>query len=309
MGTPLATLLLCALAPAAAPDSADAVASELVGRAVERSIRSAGLRVRERIVLWSDHSSWDDPWVVESEHFRVQTTDRYHFGRKVALGLETMLGHFQRILAADGVPSQPLLVRIFPNVALYNAFGEDHGGVHSSILGSFWASGQPGAPVAVLRDQNDVLVQMWATHSAVHAFIGSAWPSRQPPVWLVEGLASYFTFYWDQDWAVAEFRRAVDQGDYIPIGQVFSESIDAYTGDPHTRFVELGVLFNYLLHYNEDTRMSYDGEDRAEPAASFRSFLRHVLGGGATESHPFGQAFGSEVGGEAEEAFRSLDWL
>ena len=51
---------------------------------------------------------------------------------------------------------------------------------------------------------------MQITHSALHQFLAAAFPGRTPPTWINEGLAAYFSIYWDYDWGLSEFERLRD---------------------------------------------------------------------------------------------------
>lgn len=274
--------------------------------ALDRSIDRCQQRIRERLTLWSDHSDWSDPWRVQTRYFLVQTASRYWVGRDVGLGLDAMIPRFQSLLGTSYEPAAKIPVLLFPTLSLYNAFGSD-AGTHSSILGSFFADGQPNQPVAVLMDDNLTQVKMWATHSALHKYLAMAF-NAQPDTWLVEGLASYFTCLWDPAWARGELRRILDSGRYVPAQNLVRENIDSYSADPHTRFIELGMLFTYLLHHREDTRMNVEDEEREPPSTSFQDFLQLAVRGQNVDSHPFAREF-FQRGGEIEADFRALDWL
>ena len=69
-------------------------------------------------------------------------------GLQIAQGLETMLGHFQRVLGTEWTPAGRLQVDIHPSIAAYNQAGTNFD-EHSSMYGSFYASGTPELERAV----------------------------------------------------------------------------------------------------------------------------------------------------------------
>jgi hypothetical protein len=153
------------------------------------------------------------------------------------------------------------------------------------LLGSFYATQHPDRPVAMYFHANVRQRAMWATHSAFHQFVDRAFAAA-PPTYLSEGLAAYFSiFYWDQAFGIAEFKRIASGPAWVPLARLQREGIEAYAADPHTRFIELGMLFNYLLHYRPDTRTqkNADGVVLLSPAADY---CADVLRGRDVSGHP-----------------------
>lgn len=275
-----------------------------------RVLRAAVERAQAELVnasdLYEDHSTWERAWRAESARYVVQTTHSRYLAQDVANGLDTMFDHFRRILRSEFEPTQKLEVFILPDLAAYNDFGNEHGAEHSSFLGSFFPNGHPQRPVACMFDANPILLRMWITHSAVHQFVDRAY-TRQAPVWMSEGLASYFALYWDQDYGPRELARIlanappIDQAPapdaglrnavqnllgnqaapspatYVPLGQLLDAPIASYVDRSHSRLIELGMLFTYLLHFREDTRtVEEEGEIVSAP---FADYLRDYLEG------------------------------
>lgn len=263
--------------------------------ALDRALERAQRRLEDEIVLWEDHSRWENPWVVRGAHHVVHTTDGHALGKRIAEGQATMLGHFQRVLGSDHVPTQPFTVHVHPTQAAYNAFGEANGDEHSSFYGSFFAAGLPGSPVVTYREANETLLQMFVTHSALHQFVAAAFPGAAPalPTWVAEGLASCFALYWDTAYGAAELRRLVAEGRFLPLAQLMREGTSQYLADPHTRLIELGMLFLHLLHYREDTRLAGEGEE--PPAASCADWLQRLHRGEDVSGHPFQALLASDL--------------
>ncbi len=246
--------------------------------AYARALQGTLDRVRERVGktvdIWKDRSTWENAWVAQTDHFAVRTTRSYGFGMKMAEGLEVMLGHFQNKLGMDFAPETPLRVSVFPDLAAYNAFG-GNADEHSSFYGSFYAAGDPERPVAALYDNNETRLNMWITHSVVHQYLAAAYPNATPPTWISEGLAAYFSSFWAYDWGLDEWERI--RSNTIPLSQLFTDQLPAYVSNSHERFIKLGVLFQYLILYREDTRTT--APDEEEQRGLFRDYLAAAIRG------------------------------
>ena len=268
----VATLsMLCALAaPADSP--------------LERALVRAQVQLELRVPLTGDHSSWENAWEIESPHFLIRTTANWYIGQRMAENLEGMLPFFHEVTGSQWVPSEPLRIFLFEDLAGYNTFGDENGEYHSSMLGSYFATGHPEQPVATYIHHSPKQLGMWVTHSAYHQFAARAF-SQPVPVWFDEGLASYFAnAYWDPAYLAAQFKRIKSGPSYVPLRTLLREPIEAYVPDPHARFIELGMLFNYLLHHREDTmtKKNADGIVLIAPAADFISGM--LLGQDVTDN-------------------------
>ena len=272
-----ATLL--ALTPLPGPPDPPPVAR--YRRVIERSLERRGNSL-ESIDLWVDHSTWENAWEVESRHYSVRTTASRALAKNVADGLEAMFEHFGSILGSSYDPSTKVPVWIFPTLAEYNNFGDNHGAEHSSLLGAFWASGHPEQPIVCYYDPNQTLLLMWLTHAASHQYVQAAF-GQTPPTFVDEGLASYFSLYWDLSYGGREHQRLRDRS-YTDLEDLINEGLGNYRPDSHSRFMQLGMLFNYLLHYREETALVDDGE---QPEASFADYLRALVRGDSTNGLGF----------------------
>jgi hypothetical protein len=244
---------------------------EAIARALDRALERSQARLRERVELVDDHSTWEQAWEIGSENFNVKTPMNWYIGARLGRDLDAMLEHFRKLTRSNWRPQVPLPIYLFPNLGDYNTFGNDFGEHHSSVLGSFYATSHPERPVTMYFHVNPYYLGMWATHSAFHQFVAQAFTTT-PPTWFEEGLAAYFSiYYWDTAYGVGEFERIVRDGSFLPLSQLMREGVDAYPADPQTRFVELAMLFNYLLNYREDTRTqtNENGDILLAPAADF----------------------------------------
>ena len=258
-------------------------------RAVDRAVQRTHQRLAEKLDIWEDHSTFENAWLVKSEHFVVRTTVSHGLARDLASGLETMLGHFRTVLGIDFVPPAPLTVFVFPDRAAYNAFGEQHGEHHSSFYGSFHATGHPDQPVAVEWNRNPTLLRMHVTHSVVHQYLHHAFPGTvgNRPAWIEEGLAAYFTSYWNLAWTLQQYLRAKDDARLIALDKVLRDDIAAFATDTDARMLQLAVFFDWLLRLRDDTK-STPGED-GRMRGPFRDYLVAVLEGRDTGDLPFQQ--------------------
>jgi len=230
--------------------------------------------------IWVDHSRWENAWVAQSPHYEVRTTRSYALGMQTATGLETMLGYFQKTLGIDYTPPQHMKVFLLDELDAYNKLGNETkdttAGYHQSMYGSYYDKSHPDTPVVALYTDNSVYLSMQITHSAAHQFFDLAF-SGTPPVWVDEGLASYFATYWDHDWSVTEFERIRDSASFVPLSTLLADSIDKYGSNAHARFMEMGMLLYYLLHLREDTRTN-TAENGGE-SGPFRDYLLAIMRG------------------------------
>lgn len=258
-------------------------AEDVYLRVVEGALGRMHRHIEKSAQLWEDHSTWDKAWEVRSEHYIVKTTRSYAFGRDIGQGLDVMSGHFRNLIKPGFVIDTPFKIFVFPDLAAYNALGQAEGNdpfaTHSSIYGSFFSASHAERPVACLQHANHVLVNMWVTHSAVHQFLNRAFPGFQVPIWVDEGLAGYFSLYWDWEFGKSEFERLKGLGRLIPLQRLLQARIQNYVGPGQAddRFLQLGMLFNYLLHYRGDTKSTPDANGVYQ--GPFADYLRRVLNG------------------------------
>jgi len=293
-------LLLLGFLSAVPATDADTAYERVLTRALER----AETQLVRGTDLWVDHSTWENAWEVSSEHYTVRTTDSRYLAADIGTGLDIMLGHFQNILGTTFTPDQPFQVLIFPRLSEYNVFGNQVGDEHSSALGSFYAVQDPRLAVATYFIQYPTLLRMWITHAATHQFVDRAFQSS-PPTPISEGLASYFSLYWDRRLAAEEHNRLKDSPAYISLETLFGQSYQALMSDPNDRLMELGLFFNYLLHYREDTRMAAEGEE--EPENSFATYLRLVVRGQDASQTGFARLLRNDFAA-VEEDFRAFSF-
>ncbi len=268
----LIALALSALATSAPGDAE----KELYERAKAKALERAQAELLESLDLWVDHSRWEDPWVVESAHYSVRGTKSHAMVAKAAQDLEYLFGEFQRVLGTEYAPAQRFQVWIFPTLADYNQFGNDaNADEHSSMYAAFYAAQAPGSPVVACFNDHPTLLGMYITHGATHQFLESAFGTRMP-VWIAEGLASYFALYWDWSYGAQQLEGLIGGSGFVPLAQLTRATLPEYLAGAHDRFIELGMLFHYLLNLREDTKIGAGGDPTTGP---FLEYVRAILRG------------------------------
>jgi len=281
--------------PAQAPD--------LYARVLLRGLDRAQAKVLAGLTFEVDHSRWEDPWVVTTAHYQVRTTGSYLQAHEVARDLEFLRGEFVKVLGEGRAPSGPRPVFILPTIGDYNRFGNDHGAEHSSLLGSFYSDQHPEQPVVTYQNGNSTWLGMWITHSAVHQFLEQGFgPQRE--LWVSEGLASYFALYWDWRYGARELERIEKGPTYVSLEKLVRDPIQAYSRHPDDRFIELGMLFNFLLNHCEATKNGATGDPTTGP---FQEFLRAAVRGQSVTDTEFFQTL-EEASALLEQDFREFEF-
>ncbi len=276
----LLLVTISCLSATAGAQSHDEIANRIADEVRAEILRTQNLR--------ESHADWTDPWIVETSHFRVRSLESWLLVHDLGQGLEQMHDRFEDLLAPS-TPARPTRSPVFvlPSLADYQQFGDDHGDARSSIYGSFHATGHPDQPVATYRDANLTRLRMFVTHGATLQFLEQRFPNRGTPAWIDYGLASYFQIAWAYGYGISELQRLQDENQFIPLGlllaiQVDGNSSSLTSANAHAHFVELGMLFWYLLHHREDTRT----EPGASEPGPFASYLRSAVSGRNVAQHP-----------------------
>lgn len=256
-------LLLSALPAqqAAQPGPRLPAAVRLYRQALAKSIARAQAELHQQLDLRVDHSTWADPWHIKTENIEVVIAGSYGAGMAIARDQEELLASMIALIKPGFAAGEPFKIFVTPGINEYNALNSG-AGARSSIYASFYDAAHAERPVITYRQQNSTLMRMAITHGLSNAFLQRAFPNQNHPAWLDEGLGSYFALWWSQTWAAEELARMIEQGQFIPLARLLDDPIGSYTAaDTQARFIELGMLFNYLLHYRQDTRSELvDGE-------------------------------------------------
>jgi len=278
--------------------------ADLYRRAVARALTRARTELVAGAKLDVDHSRWEDPWVVLTEHYEVRSTRSYLQARSIADSSEFLRGEMVKLLGegrGGRTARQPIW--IFPTLAAYKQFGQANGEEHSSMWGSYYANKDPALAVATYENGNPTLLGMWVTHSAVHQFLEQCFGGEHL-LWVDEGLASYFALFWDWPYGAAELERLKQAHALVPLTRLVREPIQAYLDKPHDRFIELGMLFQYLLHSCDATKNGAGGDPATGP---FQEFLRLAVRGQDVSDTEFATSF-EEATALLEEDFKNFDF-
>ena len=268
---------------------------------LDHVLERAQNRAQARLVgvqpLWPRHETWDDPWQITTDHFRVTQVRAAWMGRRLAHSLEQMWPFFEELLGPLEDTSI-IPVDVHPDVPTYNAVGEalqaNHSAHHSSFFSSFYGQEFPNRPVVTYDPRQEEVLIRQATHAVVHAYIDrcSGDEARLPP-WLLEGLAGYFEMFWDQrfgDRHFAWFRERHSQGRLVALNRLVDFESDDWS---HDSVKQAAMFVLFLESACEDTATLRDEHDEIvdEP---FRDWLRELFANRSVEGHPVQQLLESE---------------
>ena len=262
--------------PSAAPDGAY---EKLMDRVLAKAQAELQKTTKLHVVR-----PWATAWTTTSKYYVVKTTESYAQAKALAKSFDQMAPLIQGLIKPDFTWPNPMPVWIVPDVANYNQIGTAGGAdAHSSNYASHFSQGSTGKPVVVLDQPNTQYVKILATHSLVHQFIDRAYPNSQARAWVQEGLCSYFSMYWDWKWGASELARYKKAKALIPIRILLSRNVDSMGSKMDQHFIELGMFFNYMLHYREDTKSTIDGNKVQE--GQFADYIRKTLAGKNIADH------------------------
>lgn len=232
-----------------------------------------------------DHSSWEDPWVVQSDHYELRTTASRAYGVRMVNTLEGMLPIYQELFDTDKLPQRRVPVLIHPTQEAYSQYGDDHSDERSSIWGGYFDPNNPGGAIATVFDKSDSLQRMYLVRSSCQEFIHSAFGSQNLPVSLTQGLGAYAETFWVWDFLLSRFEQLRDAGQLIPLGELLTANRDAYVDRVELFNVQLAVTITYLRMFREDTRSELNGLKLVE-AGSFDEYVRKAVRGEKLQGDP-----------------------
>jgi hypothetical protein len=291
--------LLLALVPLAPPSGTKDLYARVVSRAVERTQKE----LLSGIDFEVDHSRWEDPWVVRTAHFELRTTHSYAQAAELGRSLEFLRERWVELLGEGQASAAPQRIWVFPTIGDYNRFGNEVGAEHSSLLGCFYADQHPEQPVATYQNGNPTLLGMWVTHGALHQFLAQSF-GPQRLTWVDEGLAAYFALFWDWSYGAEQLERIERGSSYVPLARLLADPIQAYANRPDDRFIQLGMLFYFLLDACEATKNGATGDPTTGP---FQEFLRAAVRGQDVDDSEFLQTI-EEATELLEQDFKDFDF-
>ncbi len=282
----------------ASPAPAEAEEGKTIRQtALSKLVERAQAALESRTRLFPDRSRWENAWEYESQHYRVRTTRSRGFAEKIAGGLETMLAWFRYILGDAQIEGDLFNVWILPDINTYNQMGP---GWHSSKYGGFYHSGDASRPAVTYYMRDELRGRQFVTHAALSQYLARTTPAPAP-LWIDEGLSCYFELHWGFDNVVSGW-NAMRSTRFVPLAQLRSDVMQNYTPE---HFLEIGMLFYYLLHEREDSRIEVDPQTRKVVKAPFRDYLRKVLRGEAVPADDPMQVLLTTDLAQLESDFRS----
>ena len=317
MSHPIATTLLTlavsivtssdASAPAAPRTDSNtaerAVTSDAARRSLDEALERAQNNLERKLELYQDRSTWERAWVGRSAHYEVRSTLNRYFAKRTAEELEASLDLFRETLLTDWRPPTPQQVYVFPDLDQYSQYGDANGAEHSSFYGSYYASTTPERAVATYQYNQRNLLRMWITHSAFHQFVDQAF-ERDLPLWVEEGLASYFAIRPYYNWAVAELNRVRQRRGAIPFVQLLSNTPANYADRPDDRLLELGMLFIYLFDFHPESRTQRRGSEIW--LAPLSEYLNALLTSDDFQYHPLHRLLSNDGMAAVEMDYRAF---
>jgi hypothetical protein len=294
-------ILFPTLIPLLASSQPSPVPDGVYEKAMDRTLARAQADLQKATKL-RETRTWKNPWEATSKYFTVRTTSSFAQARSLAASFDEMAPLIRGLLKPDFQWTKPMPVWIVPDIATYNQIGNAGGDAHSSNYGSHLATGQVGRPVVVLAQANEQYLKIIATHSLVHQIIDRAYPNTRARVWVQEGLAAYFSLYWDWNWAATQLAGYEKAKTQIPVRTLLTRSVAAMGGKMQKHCIELGMFFNYLLHYREDTKSTIDANKVQQ--GPFAEYLRLALSGKRTNEHAVHKLIFRSVKG-VEAGFRA----
>ncbi|MCA8957071.1 MAG: hypothetical protein KDC87_13415 [Planctomycetes bacterium] len=299
--------VLCVFAPAPQSPSTHTAADAAYARIMARATQAVQSELEGSTRIWDDHSTWDKAWEIESKHFRIRTTQPWAYGTKLGDGLDQMVAIMQQHgLELNLNGSAKGRVLLYPSIEEYNKHGNSNNAdEHSTLYGSYFGARESERPVVGVVNPSGTLVWMQITHSVTHQLLHRAYPGQTRPPWIEEGLASYFALHWNWPWGAEELRRFQKEGNWVPVYNLLRRPVSRYGTQAHQYWIELGMLFSYLINYRADTKCTKDAN--GNKTGPFLDYLRDALAGKNVATHPLHAKLFEDTK-VLEDGFKSNKW-
>ncbi len=223
----------------------------------------------------SQPADWSLAKEGKTQHYLVYSLKDEATAKSVANSLESLYGKYKQLLKPDFESKDPFSVLIFPDLTNYNAFGEEFGGAASSTYAAYCPEDHPEQPVALLHNDNNTYLRMYAAHGATKQFLRKAFPGRVPPSWIEDGLASMFEVTLAYNWSANILKYMTENDQFIPLEQLLRAGNTDFS---RQRISELGLLFYYLVYISEDTKAYIDPITNKQKQP-FVEYIQKVLAG------------------------------
>jgi len=252
---------------------------------VHASVLSGELRAKRRTI--------DDPWVVRTRHYEVHACRGRHLAAWAAQSLEAQLGWMQGFLES-GTPDEPFQVRIYPDLASYNALGEEYD-ARSSITGAFFANRPQDGFIATYESDNYNVMLENLAYGAFLQYADFLAPDREVAVALEQAMASYFGSIANSQlrlYRLEQFEAIRDGAEgaapWTPVPILLVMGLDGFAADGgdggvtlgRARRTQLAQLIRFLFRHHPETRATEDGP------GLFRDYVARTFKGEDTTDHP-----------------------
>lgn len=254
---------------------------------VHASALEGDLRARRRPI--------DDPWIVRTEHYEVRASRDRQLAAWVARSLEVQLAAMQRFLDTDRAPDEPFRVTVFPDLASYNALGEDYD-ARSSITGAFYANNGRDGFVATYESDNYNVMLENLVYGAFLQYADHLAPGRGVAPALDQAMASFFAAHANPELARFRFEQFVAIRDkaegaapWTSVGAMLLMGLDGFAASDgaasfslgRARRTQLAQLVTFLTQHHPDTSGDGDGP------GTFQDYIAKTYTGESTSEHPF----------------------
>lgn len=210
------------------------------------------------------HSSWDNAWEIDSEHYMLITNKDYDYAIDAIKKAEKTYAELAKFFNDEPqLYGDKLYIYMFKNRDEYNQFGKDNTGQEEghrqSVFGGFYAAGHPDTPAAINSEYDESTKFDWTEPNLYHTLTLQYIAEVQPNItsaWLRESIVSYFqrfAFYqWPslrEDWGKFIIgNRFIPLDEFMELTSLDSDpSLGFYVGGDRPRHVAQGGLLILFL--------------------------------------------------------------
>ena len=200
------------------------------------------------------HESWDSPWTVYSDHFRILGTQPYDKMWEARNDAESAMNLVKRIFNMQSpVPSPALEIRLFNTSDEYTAFTQPVSDTGLSIYGAYYAEKHDDKPVAVFYGEKN-----WGPYYLRHGvgllvtyrFLEDV-NTKLPHVhWFPTGIGSYVSRWENKGHAQHFGKQYIEKGGIRNLKKFFKAfNIDKDMPDEEVQWniYQAGILISYCM--------------------------------------------------------------
>ncbi len=228
------------------------------------------------------HSTWERPWVVQTENIRIVTTAPLDKAKEWANDGETQITIIKNLLYPPGLPL-PRRVTIFGflDQAAYQDFGAQYDDTGFSAYGAFRAAGQDGAPIAAYLGEKN-----WGPYYLKHAAgLGVAHmllvdDKLSRTNWIYTAFGAYLERWSNRASAQHFGRQYLAKGGIRNLKSFFKNfaiSPDQSSQETDWNIYQAGIMLSYLQ--KEEDKKLRKAWEKVRTAVRKRKGIRKVLQG------------------------------